>query len=99
MKFKNIIDSLPTTEKELLAKFDEVASKRQLLSVRIEELSKQLGESFSLVLRQRKANYEPLDEDIIEKSSKNDNLINEYYKLSDTLIAIENKLRDINKES
>ena len=90
---------LPDTETELLDKFDEVANLRARLSLKIDNLSNQLGDSFSIVLKQRSADYKPLDDDIIEKSSENDKYIDEYYKLSSLMIEIENKLRKITKES
>lgn len=98
MKFDNDNISLPDDEKKLLKQYDTVAQNRLELSKKIDNLSEQLGDKFSNVIRQRRQEYSPLSEDIIEQSSENDKLIDEYYNLSNTLITIENKLRNIAKE-
>ena len=73
--------------------------KRYELSKEINELSKNLGEKFSDVLRQKSKEYKPLNDDIIDESSANDHLIDQYYEQSSIMIAIENKLRQITKEN
>jgi hypothetical protein len=99
MKIDDVIKSLPDSEDELLDRYDLVAKKRYELSKEINELSKNLGEKFSDVLRQRSKEYKPLDDDIIDESSANDHLIDQYYEQSSIMIAIENKLRQITKEN
>lgn len=99
MKIDDLMQSLPSTEEELLKSYDETAEKRLNLSKEIDALSKQLGDNFSVVLKQRQTEFNPLGEDLIAQSTANDDLIDKYYELSNIMIAIENKLRKISKEN
>lgn len=99
MKIDDLMQSLPSTEEELLKSYDETAEKRLSLSKEIDALSKQLGDNFSVVLKQRQTEFNPLGEDLIAQSTANDDLIDKYYELSNIMIAIENKLRKISKEN
>jgi hypothetical protein len=99
MKVDDLLQSLPSTEEELLKRYDETVEKRLNLSKKIDILSKELGDNFSVVLKQRQTEYSPLEDRLIAQSTANDELIDEYYELSNIMIAIENKLRKISKET
>jgi hypothetical protein len=99
MKIDDLLQSLPSTENELLERYDETAEKRFELSKEIDALSRRLGDNFSVVLKQRQIEYSPLRDELIAQSTANDELIDEYYELSNVMIAIENKLRKISKEN
>ncbi len=99
MKIEKLLKTLPDNENELLEKYDEAAKARYELCQKIDEVSTRIGDKFSVVLKARKSDYKPLDDDLIAESSANDMLIDEYYELSKTMIAIENKLRQITKET